>query len=69
MQSLDAMVWFVHKIESYPVVINNVCGKGTGCSENRSVWRNWIARGTSNPKVAGSIPVTDLVGRVNAPIV
>ena len=26
---------------------------------DRSVWRNRIARGTSNPKVAGSIPVTD----------
>ena len=23
------------------------------------MWRNWIARGTSNPKVAGSNPVTD----------
>ena len=30
-----------------------------GATSLRSVWRNWIARGTSNPKVAGSNPVTD----------
>ena len=29
-----------------------------------SVWRNWIARQTSNLKVAGSNPVMDIYGSV-----
>ena len=28
--------------------------------DNGSVWRNWIARETSNLKVVGSNPITDL---------
>ena len=29
-------------------------------SEHLSVWRNWIARTTSNRKVVGSNPITDI---------
>ena len=30
--------------------------------DNGFAWRNWIARGTSNPKVAGSNPVANFGG-------
>ena len=40
----------LRRFKSYPIFL--------------SVWRNWIARQTSNLKVAGSIPVMDTFGSV-----